>query len=191
MIDGKPAPARAAGTPAGGRPSAVLSILALCAATALPGCIRRYPAPEEPADADTPYSAFAALHRITPPAGPEGTALPNKAFRLAISLDGWLADTMLVEGKAGRISEGRGDPEAALAILGDGLEPVVVLVDAARLGEPALCELVTMLGARARLATGAMAFGRDAAAPRQEDGVSLDPLGGVSGDHACAGSAVD
>ena len=179
-------------------PRTLGALIVLLALSTSPGCIRRYAAPEEPADATTPYSAFAALHRVTPPTGPEGTPLPVEAFRLAVSPEGWLADTMLVLGEAGSIGEGSGDVGAALSVLGEGAEPIVLLVDASRLGEPALCELATMLGERARLATGLVAYGRDAAPARPQGGTSedarggtsRDPLGGVSGDRVCGASAV-
>jgi hypothetical protein len=168
-------------------------LLALTALTlTLTGCIRRYPAPEEPEQAVTPYSAFAAMHAVQPPSGPDGAPLPAVALRLAISPRGWLADTMLVDGTSGTLQQEAGDPAAALGLLADRPEPIVVLVDRELIGSPSLCELMTMLGDGALLATGALAFGRDAATPRAEaDGLSRDPLGGVSVSHACPKRSVD
>jgi hypothetical protein len=161
-------------------------LIALTITLVASGCIRRYPPSPEPADPITPYSAFAALHEVTPPSGPAGDPLPEVALRLAVSGVGWLADTMLVDGEAGAIRDGTGDPAAALELLADRPEPVVVLIDAERIGDPVLCEVVALLGERARVATGTIAYGRDAAPAREPArGVSRDPLGGVSGDRAC------
>ncbi len=165
-----------------------LTLLAVSSSLLLSGCIRRYAAPTEPEEAHTPYSAFAALHRVSLPPGPGGAALPLAALRLAISPTGWMADSVLVDGEAGRIEEGEGDAGPALTLLEDRSEPVVVLLDRSLLGHPAHCELLALLGERAVLATGTSAYGRGAASQRSEPGVSRDPLGGVSAAHACDGS---
>lgn len=153
--------------------------------TLLGGCIKRYAAPDDPPDAPTPYSAFATMHRVTPPAGPSGAPLPSVAFRLAITDAGWLADTVLVDGPDGEVRDGAGDVADALALFDSRTEPIILLLDAAQVGSPESCELAALLGSRAVLATGPLGYGRDAAAPRTIEDASTDPLGGVSVSHAC------
>jgi hypothetical protein len=93
----------------------------------LPGCIRRYAAPEEQTPATTPYSALALYREIAPPVG-EGDPLPKAALRLASRGSSVFADAALIDGpEHPGITETWAGALALLQIRGD--QPIVVLAD--------------------------------------------------------------
>ncbi len=155
--------------------SRALVVLALT--LTLTGCIKRYAAPEEAAPAEMPYSAVAAMQRIVP-AAEEGPALPAAAIRLAIGPEGWFADDALLGGTL--VVEGD-ELDEALSTLRETSGPIVVLLDAPLLREPAICEVLTVLGDRVIAAGGSLGYGPDKADLREAaEGLSRDPLGRVS-----------
>lgn len=184
------------GTPRAGRWRTVLSAILLAAAgaaAAIGGCIRRYPAPAEPPEATMPYSAVATWRGIElPPAGdPPGPALPLAAARLAIGPghEDVFADTALLDGRdAARVADGR---EAALALLGEGDGPVVLLIDPRVLGTGGWdwCMHLVPLADRLVVAAGRSGFADGGPEERADvTASSRDPLSALPLRALCPGA---
>ncbi len=160
------------------------SLVALLAATLLfAGCIRRYPAPDEPANTETPYTALSVYLEIVPPEHRDATVLPRAALRLALAADGAVfADAALVDGpEHAAITE---TWAGALALLKPRSESIVLLASEL---SPEQCERLSPLTERIQVA----ARGSDASMypieEREEDvGGSQDRLGGVPLAAVCA-----
>ncbi len=163
----------------------ILLLLGTAAAVTVAGCIRRYPAPTGPAPASMPYSAIATWLRIELPSAPEADeALPDAAFRLAIASGGEVfADAALIDpAGTARIAE---DWESALALLGTGSEPVILIATADTIA-PSRCAALRELGARVVVAAGTSGFSDDGPDKRPlAGGVSRDPLARAPLDLVC------
>jgi len=128
--------------------SAERGIALLFAALLLVGCIRRYPAPDEPAPTETPYTALAVYLEITPPIHPDAPALPRAALRLAFTGEGGVfADASLVDGPEHAAVTGTW--AGALALLEPRSEPIVLL--ASELA-PERCERLSRMAQRIQVA---------------------------------------
>jgi hypothetical protein len=163
--------------------SAERSVALVFVVLVLAGCLRRYPAPDEPAPTDTPYTALAVYLEISPPVRPDAPALPRAALRLAFASGGAVfADAALVDGpEHAAVTE---TWAGALALLSPRSEPIVLLASEL---SPERCELLTSLGERVRVAvrpTDASMYPIEKRAQAGEG--SLDQLGGAELAEVCA-----
>lgn len=162
--------------------SAERAIALLFAALLLVGCIRRYPAPDEPARTDTPYTALAVYLQISPPVHGATPPLPRAALRLAFGPEGAVfADAALVDGpEHAAVTE---TWAGALALLKPRSEPIVLLASELSAEQ---CRLVAVLSERIRVAARATDAPMYPIEKRvQSGGGSQDRLGGVSLQVAC------
>ncbi len=167
----------------------VLLLIGALAAVAIGGCIRRYPAPTQPADATMPYSAIATWRGLElPPTTELSAALPLSALRIAVGPepDDVYADSALLDGASeAAIAEGW---QRATELLESRSEPIVLLVERALLEDPARspCERLQAHEARVLVAAGSSGHGADGPVKRaRADGLSRDPLGVLSLAEIC------
>jgi hypothetical protein len=172
-------------------PAAVIALAVAAAAIALPACIRRYPAPDEPLEPQMPYSAVATWRAIElPPPPGDGQAaaepLPARALRLAIGPGPGdvFADTAMVDPPES--AETAEAWEAAIALLSARSEPVVVLADPRALAADAsICSKLQPLAPRVLVAVGRSGHGEDGDEARVPD-PSRNPGGAASRDPLAA-----
>lgn len=143
---------------------------------ALPGCIRRYPAPDAPVDPTVPYAALALYRDLELPVS-GGERLPRAALRVAWRDGAVFADAALIDGpEHAAITETVPGARALLQSRRD--DPLVLLVSSEQL--PFACAAIPELDGRALRATRPEdtplhPLTEDADAP---DGASRDPLRG-------------
>lgn len=116
---------------------------------ALPGCIRRYAAPDAPVDPTVPYAALALYRDVDLPVR-GGERLPRAALRVAWRDAAVFADAALIDGpEHAAITETVPGARALLQSRRD--DPVVLLVSTEDV--PAACAAIPELDGRALRAT--------------------------------------